>query len=238
MSLVLAASAVQLACVDEVRNERTSSHDRDSALAHDLVLAGYDSAVIFPAGRYFGGPMTGATVSESPGDLAERASASTSTSTSTPTAATPAPSAGSNVEAPCASPAAADQQRCLEGYLARSDVQLNRSYQALITQLRAEAGKRPGANDPPTVKRLRATQRNWIAYRNDECRKRAAANEGTIWAPERARCFEEYTVLREREFDDAIAKRKPVVAKSTPAKPKVTKHTKRTKAKRYKSGWG
>jgi uncharacterized protein YecT (DUF1311 family) len=237
MSLVLAASAVQLACVDEVRNERTASHDRDSALAHDLVLAGYDSAVIFPAGRYFGGPMTGATVTESPGDLADGASASTSTSTSTP-ADTPAPSAERKGGPPCSSPAAADQQRCLEGYLARSDVQLNRSYQALITQLRAEAGKRPGANDPPTVKRLRATQRNWIAYRNDECRKRAEARDGTIWAPDRARCFEEYTVLREREFDDALAKRKPVVAKPTPAKPKVTKPTKRTKAKRYKSGWG
>jgi uncharacterized protein YecT (DUF1311 family) len=238
MSLVLAASAVQWACVDEARTETASAHDRDSALVHDLVLAGYDSAAVFPAGRYFGGPMTGpGTVTESPGELAD-AGASSSASPSTRGSATPAPSGESYVGPSCASPAADDQQRCLEGYLARSDMRLDRSYQALVTQLKAEAGKRSDAKEPPNVLRLRTTQRNWVAYRNDECRKRTAATEGPLWAPVRARCLEEYSVLREREFEDALAKRKATAPKSAPAKPKATKHTRRTKPKRHRSGWG
>jgi uncharacterized protein YecT (DUF1311 family) len=230
MSLLLTALSVQAACVDQAKTEMEAARTRDSALTHDLVLAGYDSAVLFPAGRYFGGPMSGGrTVTESPGELA-----GATTSASAPSV----PSAESYISPTCASPAADDQQRCLQLYLARSDVGLGRSYQALIRQLRLEAGTRIGAADPPTVKRLRNTQRNWVTYRNDECRKRTVATEGPIWAPVRARCLEEYSVLREHEIDDALAKRKPVVTRSTPAKSKATKHTRRSKTKRYKSGWG
>jgi len=50
----------------------------------------------------------------------------------------------------------------------------------------------------------------------------------------RARCLEEYSALRQREFDDALAKRKAAAAKSTPTKPKAKKQTKRTtRAKRH-----
>ena len=224
MSLVLAASAAQWACVDEARTEMASARARDSALVHDLVLAGYDSAVMLPAGRYFGAPVTGArTVTESPGEVANGGNS---------------PSADSDIGPSCASPAADDQQRCLEGYLARSDLRLDRRYQALVTQLKSEAGTRAGAKEPATVQRLRTTQRNWIAYRNEECRKRTAASEGPLWAPVRARCLEEYSTLREREFDDALAKRKATATKSAPAKPKATKRTRRTTSKRHKQGWG
>jgi len=225
ISLVLAASAAQWACVDEARTESASGHARDSALVHDLVLAGYDSAVVRPAGRYFGAPMTGASaVTESSGDLAD----------ATPRTAATAPSAEGSIGPSCASPTAADQQRCLLGYLARSDAQLNQSYQALISQLKSEAGTRAGASEPPVVERLRTTQRNWVAYRDDECRKRTSPSEGPLWAPVRARCLAEYSVLRQREFDEALARRKADAAKSAPAKPKTTKHTKRTtKPKRH-----
>ena len=245
MSLVLAASAAQWACVDEARTETAAAHARDSSLVHDLVLAGYDSAVVLPAGRYFGAPMVGnPTVTESPGELASSAASISAAPAATP-AAKAAPSADSDIGPSCASPAAEDQQRCLDGHLARSDVRLNKSYQALITQLKSEGGKRSGGSEPATVKRLRTTQRNWIAYRDEECRKRTAASEGALWAPVRARCLEEYSAMREREFDDALAKRKATAAKSTataakstPAKPKATKRTRRAKTKRYKSGWG
>jgi len=71
ISLVLAASAAQWACVDEARTETAAAHARDSALVHDLVLAGYDSDAIRPSGRYFGVPTSGAsTVTESSGELA------------------------------------------------------------------------------------------------------------------------------------------------------------------------
>jgi len=224
ISLLLAASVAQWACVDEARTETASAHARDSALVHDLALAGYDSAAVRPAGRYFGAPATGASiVTESSGELADPS----------PRATTPA-TAESYIGPSCASPAAADQQRCLLGYLAHSDAQLNRSYQALIARLKSESGTRSGTPEPPVVERLRTTQRNWVAYRDDECRKRSAAKEGPLWAPVRARCLEEYSVLRQREFDEALAKRTTVAAKSTPEKPKATKRTKRaTKSKRH-----
>lgn len=263
-SLVLAASAAQWACVDEARTETAAAHARDSALVHDLVLAGYDSSVVLPAGRYFGSPMTGAgTVTESSGELAEPAPRSPATGTPARNASTPtrrdsapapgdsaAPSAEGYIGPSCASPAADDQQRCLLGYLARSDAQLNQSYQALITQLKAESRTRSGASEPPVVQRLRTTQRNWVAYRDDECRKRTSASEGPLWAPVRARCLAEYSVLRQREFDEALAKRKATgasstassakrtasSAKSTPAKTKAKKRTSRSKPKRR--SWG
>ena len=234
ISLVLAASAAQWACVDEARTETAAAHARDSALVHDLVLAGYDSAPIRPSGRYFGVPTSGAsTVTESSGELADARSDSTAPSTAK-NVSTAAPSAESDVGPSCASPAADDQQRCLEGYMTRADANLNRSYQALVAQLNSERGARAGTSEPATVRRLRNTQRNWVTYRNDECRKRTAASEGPLWAPVRARCLEEYSALRQREFDDALAKRKAAAAKSTPAKPKAKKQTKRTtRAKRH-----
>jgi len=247
MSLVLVALAAQWACAnDEARTETAAANARDSALVHDLVLAGYDSAVVLPAGgRYFGAPMSGnPTVTESPGELATNTPNPSAAPASTPDAKA-ASSAESYVGPSCASPAAEDQRRCLDGYLARSDARLNESYQALITQLKSETRKRSGTSEPATVQRLRTTQRNWVAYRDDECRKRTAGSEGALWAPVRARCLEEYSAMREREFDDALAKRKASAAKSTAsaakrtaAKPKAAKRTKRTKPKRYKSGWG
>jgi uncharacterized protein YecT (DUF1311 family) len=245
MSLVLVASAAQWACVDEARTETAAANARDSALVHDLVLAGYDSAVTKPTGRYFG-PTTGATVTESSGELADapvvapatsRAAKVASAPTSSSAPSTPASSTNGDLGPSCASPTVDDQQRCLQGYLARADLQLNKSYQALITALKAEAGTRANAPEPATVRRLRNTQRNWVTYRNDECRKRTASSEGALWAPVRARCIEEYSALRQREFDDALAKRKATVAKSTPTKPKATKRTKR-KARSKRLSWG
>lgn len=235
VSLVLAASVAQWACVDEARTETAAARARDSALVHDLVLAGYDSAAVRPTGRYFGSPaMGGSTVTESPGELADAATSGTPTSMATNVTSAAGPSAESYGGPSCASPTAADQQRCLAGYLARSDAQLDRSYQALIAQLKAEAGTHSGTAEPPTVQRLRTIQRNWVTYRDDECRTRTAASEGPLWAPVRAKCLGEYSTLREREIDDALAQRKAAAAKSAPAKPRVTKQTRRTtKAKRH-----
>jgi uncharacterized protein YecT (DUF1311 family) len=237
ISFVLAASAAQWACVDEARTETAAAHARDSALVHDLVLAGYDSAAVRPTGRYFGSPATGAsTVTESQGALADAATGATPTPMATNVTAKAAPSAESYVGPSCASPTAADQQRCLSGYLARSDAQLDRSYQALITQLKAEAGTHSGASEPPTVQRLRTIQRNWVTYRDDECRRRTAASEGPLWAPVRAKCLAEYSTLRQHEIDDALAKRTPVAAKSAPekARSRTTKQARRTtKTKRH-----
>lgn len=233
---MLAALAVQWACVDEARTETAAAHARDSSLTHDLLLAGYDSAVVFPRGRYFGTPEPVArTETESPGALADADSAATSPAPAAVKAAAPASSANAFVSPACASPAADDQQRCLDGYLKRSDVKLDSSYQKLISHLKTEGSTRRGS-EPATVQRLRATQRNWLTYRADECRKRTAS-EGLLWAPARAKCMEAYSTLRQREFESALTERKITAQKSTPAKPKATKRTRRAKPKRH-SGWG
>ena len=247
---MLAASALQWACVDHAQTETAAAHARDSALTHDLVLAGYDSAAIFPAGHDSApssrvppmvapGSMRASatssrTVTESAGDLASGDSGAPGASSARDALAS-STTAESYIGPSCVSPALDDQQRCLKDYLAHSDLQLDRSYQALITRLKAEAGAR-GTAEPPVVQRLRTAQRNWLVYRDDECRKRTGASEGPLWAPVRGRCLAEYSTLRERELDDALAQRKPPVARSSSATPKTTKHTahsKRARSKRH-----
>ena len=120
----------------------------------------------------------------------------------------------------CASPAREDQQRCLSGYLAKSDLVIDRYYQALILRLKSEAGTKASAPEPPSVRRLRDAQRKWLVYRDDECRKRTSAREGPLWAPVRAKCLAEYSTLRARELDDALAKRKALSKTEQPSKSK------------------
>jgi uncharacterized protein YecT (DUF1311 family) len=233
VSLVLAAATLQWACgVDEARTETAAAHSRDSALTHDLVLAGYDSAVVAQRRDSSARTTSTRTVTMSGGDLATSDSAFASRNAALNTSAAPAPSAEGYIGPSCASPAADDQRRCLMGYLARSDAQLDRSYQALITRLKEESGTRAGANDPAVVRRLRATQRNWLTYRDEECRQRLAASEGPLWAPGRAKCLASYSALREKELNDALTQRKPSVKAAAPTKPKVTKQTKRSKSRR------
>jgi hypothetical protein len=57
-------------------------------------------------------------------------------------------------------------------------------------------------------------------YRDDECRKRTIEREGPLWAPVRAKCLAEYSTLRARELDDALAKRKALSPREQPKKSK------------------
>jgi uncharacterized protein YecT (DUF1311 family) len=100
----------------------------------------------------------------------------------------------------CTSPASEDQRRCLLAYLARSDVTLDRNYQARIRQLRSEAGTPEGAPEPESVQRLRTAQRAWLVYRDTECRNRNRGREGTLWAPTRAQCLGEFSRARAAEL--------------------------------------
>lgn len=109
-------------------------------------------------------------------------------------------SAGDYPTPACASPAMADQRACLIAYLARSDVTLDRNYQAEIRRRRAEAGTPPGAPDPESVQRLRSAQRAWLVYRDTECRNRNRGLEGPLWAPVRARCLGEFSQARAAEL--------------------------------------
>jgi uncharacterized protein YecT (DUF1311 family) len=128
--------------------------------------------------------------------------------TATPSAPSAAPSTASSrassgnvpLDASCNSPTLPNQRRCLLLYLAKSDVTLDRTYQALIADLKADAGSQPGDKEPPRVTRLRVAQRAWLVYRDTECRRRNRGLEGPLWAPMRARCLAEYSAKRADEL--------------------------------------
>jgi uncharacterized protein YecT (DUF1311 family) len=167
-----------------------------------------------------------ATVTESPGSVGLESSAPAT-----------AVSAEGYLGPSCASPALPDQRRCLLTYLARSDVALDRNYQALISALKREAGSKSSDREPATVLRLRNAQRNWLVYRDDECRRRNAGTEGPLWAPTRAKCLAEYSDQRSQELANAlngrvVTTKAPVVKRST-TKASTTKRARA--AKRAKS---
>jgi len=228
VSIALASSIALLAACDEgTRAETAASHSRESSLAQDLQLAG-DSSLA----RRMAGQDTSA-VTESPGMLESSADPESTTARNASNVSRAVPSADGYIGPSCASPARDDQQRCLLGYLAKSDVLLDRYYQALIVRLKSEAGTSANVPEPASVQRLRTAQRAWLVYRDDECRKRTAAQEGPLWAPVRAQCLAEYSGLRARELEDALAKRKSTVSHAAPAKTK--KSSARKSAHRRKS---
>lgn len=128
--------------------------------------------------------------------------AASKTTTPTPSASPVSLPAGSS----CESPALADQRRCLLSYLARSDVKLDRNYQAVITTLKSEAGTGPRDAEPASVTRLRVAQRAWLVYRDTECRRRNRGKEGPLWAPVRAQCLAEFSSQRTEELAADLAK--------------------------------
>lgn len=110
-------------------------------------------------------------------------------------------------DAPCASPSTPDQRRCLMMHLARSDVALDRTYQALIAELKRKEGTPAGAREPESVHQLRVAQRAWLVYRDTECRQRNRGKEGALWAPVRAACLAEFSGAREQELAKLLRER-------------------------------
>jgi uncharacterized protein YecT (DUF1311 family) len=103
----------------------------------------------------------------------------------------------------CRSAVTADQRSCLLARIADTDAELNRTYQELIAELRRLAGS--GArSEPRAVRRLREKQRDWLVYRDRECRRRGGGREGPFWADARARCFEELSRLRAADLTAAL----------------------------------
>ena len=230
VSIGIATSLLAMsACDDRLRVESGTTRVHDSSLARDLEIAQGGRGVGTSDGRDSG------QVTASPGmlDSSDETGAlpapeeSSTRNASNPTAS--APSAEGYIGPSCASPALDDQRRCLLGYLARSDAQLDRNYQALIGQLKSEARTPKSAPEPAAVQRLRTAQRSWLVYRDDECRKRTSAEEGPLWAPVRARCLAEYSALRSRELEDALAKRKALAAREDSARSKSSSGRKPTR---------
>lgn len=149
----------------------------------------------------------GTAAGEGPGAGAGgEAAAARATGDAAPAAGRASASAESYAGPSCASPALADQRRCLLSYLARSDVTLDRNYQALIAKLKRNAGTRAGEREPESVERLRVAQRAWLVYRDNECRVRNRGKEGPLWAPTRAECLAQFSGQRAEELAAALAR--------------------------------
>jgi uncharacterized protein YecT (DUF1311 family) len=221
MSMIVALLLATLpSCEVGRRAGDDSSVVHDTSLARDLEIAqrgpgserssdGRDSSQVTASSGMLDSSMDAGTGSPAEGSARNASIASP-------------PSAEGHIGPSCASPALDDQRRCLLGYLARSDLELDRNYQALIEQLKSEARTRKSAAEPPAVQRLRTAQRSWLMYRDEECRKRTHADEGPLWAPVRAKCLAEYSSLRARELDDALAKRRALAARDDSAKSRST----------------
>jgi uncharacterized protein YecT (DUF1311 family) len=212
-----------------------------------------DSASSSPSTRVISNPSrkssttekesSGAVGAKSGGDVSTKATDEATERSGGTSRTASSPSAEDFAGPSCASPALADQRRCLLSYLAHSDVTLDRNYQALITQLKREAGAPASGKEPATVLRLRTAQRNWLVYRDNECRRRNEGKEGPLWAPTRAQCLAEYSGQRAKELANALSTRSntsavnarstgAVRAKSTPTKRSKQVAAKQSKRKR------
>lgn len=106
----------------------------------------------------------------------------------------------------CNSPVPENQSECVRVTLAATDMRLNRIYRALITEMRRQEKVAPGAKDPTSVARLRVSQRSWLVYRDNECRKRGRRREGALWARTRVKCLGEFSVRRANELADNFSR--------------------------------
>ena len=207
--IVIAASAVMMAACDvNAGTQSADSRVRDSALAHDLELAANGGPAGHATARdraIVSDPAGASDTSAAESEVADR---SPRAGNATNASSSGAPAAEGYVGPSCASPARDDQQRCLTGYLAKSDALLDRYYQALILRLKSEAATTSRSTEPPSVQRLRTAQRAWLVYRDDECRRRTRPREGPLWAPVRAQCLAEYSAVRAQELQEALARRK------------------------------
>jgi uncharacterized protein YecT (DUF1311 family) len=98
----------------------------------------------------------------------------------------------------------ADQRACLLAHIARNDTSLQRVYDALIAELRRNAGVRRGAPDPPAVTRLRVEQRAWVVARDRECTRQPAPGSVEYWAKPLAECFARVSAARENELRETL----------------------------------
>jgi len=106
----------------------------------------------------------------------------------------------------CTSPTAENQAECLRASIASADAKLNRIYRALITEMRLQEKVANGASDPASVQRLRIAQRQWVVYRDNECRKKVPSKERGLWAKARASCLADFAGRRANELADDFSK--------------------------------
>ncbi len=102
-------------------------------------------------------------------------------------------------DARCDSAANDDQEACLLAAIARNDVALNRTYRALIAEVRLRGGAR-------AEEALRAEQRAWVSERDRVCRLSAPAGPGSRWGAARVPCFADRTAARAATLRERLAR--------------------------------
>lgn len=238
MPIAVAASAMLLAACDAcARTDSAGAQPGASAPRSDPESAPDGSVAVQQStlGDAMVTESLGARGSSSVGESAARDTAPAGSVASAPRRS--ALSAEEHIEPSCASPATVDQQRCLSASVASSDLLVARYFQALILRLESEAGVTSGT-EPAAVQRLRATQAAWVAYRDEECRRRQRGREGPLWAPTRARCIIDYSTQRADELAGVLAERRALVPLAHPApsaQPTPPKHRKPTPSKRSRA---
>ena len=226
-ALVFAA----LACDSGSPSRTPDEIAADSALASDLALANRDTLIVDSIGAYRApdaaerdagidtaiASMDAASTPPAGTTPAPAAPTRTATVPAAPPAAAPAPAPAPAAAAKpaqrlltgtraCSSPLPANQSECVRVTLAATDMRLNRIYRALITEMRRQEKVAPGAKDPPSVQRLRVSQRSWLVYRDSECRRRGRRREGALWARPRVKCLGEFSVRRANELADNFSR--------------------------------
>lgn len=160
----------------------------DSALATDLALANRDTLLIDSIGQYRA--AEGALADTGIGDTAKVKPKSTAPAPIKPPANPP-----SAPVAPVAPVSPRPQKSAPR--LSAADKRLNGIYRALIVEMRRKENIGPGQGDPPSVVRLRTSQRTWMASRNTECRRRVRP---------RVRCLAEFSDKRANELADVFSR--------------------------------
>ncbi|HEX6574696.1 MAG TPA: lysozyme inhibitor LprI family protein [Gemmatimonadaceae bacterium] len=235
VAATIAIAMLAFACDSGSPSKTADEFAADSALAADLALANRDTLLVDSIGAYrepgaaeqdtalsskpAGSPAPTGVTPTSPVTSAapkpEPAVTSSPPATSSPTppasdaktASTP-PAAAKKLSGTraCTSPSKENQSECIRVLLASADARLNRTYRALITEMRRQENVAPGAKDPPSVEKLRIAQRSWLVYRDNECRKRGRGKEGALWARPRARCLGEFSTRRANELSDNFSR--------------------------------
>ena len=97
----------------------------------------------------------------------------------------------------------ANQQACLDAYIAIGDAHLNKALGTLVEEFRRVANTPLGVADPSTVQRVRVEQQAWLTVREHECPRSAPADTGPLWAQAAASCFNRMSSARTAELRDA-----------------------------------
>jgi uncharacterized protein YecT (DUF1311 family) len=84
----------------------------------------------------------------------------------------------------------------------RNDRELNGVYGRLIAALRQDAEVAASDPEPPSVARLRVSQRKWVDWRDVACR---GVGSGPLYARARSQCFADQSAQRMQELRRMLA---------------------------------